>query len=121
MVSSRTEAFIDLRARVERSIDALNRGDPGPLLSHYRDDVRVRVPLYRPDDPIGETEILGKSAFRDFLLRYLASHQSYQVRDIHPEPFGMLISLECAQGDRMTVRVTFDEAGLGANVTVYVT
>ena len=121
MVSSRTDASVDLRARVERSIDALNDGDPGPLLSHYRDDVRVRVPLYRPGDPIGETKICGKPAFRDFLLRYLASHQSYQVRDVHPESTGMLISLECAQGDRMTVRVNFDETGLGTTVTVYVT
>ena len=119
MVSSRTDASIDLKARVERSIDALNRGDADQL--HHRYDVAVSIPLYRPGDPIAETEIRGKPASRNFLLRYLASHQSDQVRDVHSEPSGMLVSHECAQGDRMTVRVNFDETGWGLTVTVYVT
>lgn len=121
MPRSSPQTLSALRARIEHSIEELNRGNPDEVLARYRDDVEVRVPVYRPGDPVGEPVMRGKAAFRDFLLRYLGAHQSYRLRDLHPEPGGMMLSLECENGDRMTVRIENDADGLGRRVTIFAT
>ncbi len=109
-----------LRERVRRSIDSLNAGDPDPMLQMYSDDVIVFIPLYRPTDPAGDTVLRGKAAYREFLLKYVGHHRSYRVLDVVARPNGMLVSLECEIGERLTAQIEFDADGIARFVTIFI-
>jgi hypothetical protein len=108
-----------LLERVERSVSALNAGDPDPMLSGYADDVEVRIPFYREDDPLGPPTIRGKSAYRDYLLAYMARHKALTVISVAPVNRGMLVTLLDGEGRWLTVMVALDAHGIGRTATVY--
>ncbi len=89
------------------------------MLSGYADDVEVRIPFYREDDPRGPPTIRGKSAYRDYLLGYMSRHKALTVVSVAPVRTGMMVTLLDGQGRWLTVIVALDEQGIGRIATVF--
>lgn len=113
VTAARLSAF---RARVDHSIAALNDGDPEPLLAGYADDVRVITPLYRAGDAVGEPVLVGRSSFRDYLLRFLQAYGRYALVDVALNPRSFLIVVAVPGDHRITISVECDENLIGRRV-----
>lgn len=95
-----------VRRMIRRRVDALGRGDPGPLLAGYADD----AVLVFPGNSSWSGEHRGKPAIEAFLRRFLEVGIVGEVHDI----------LVNGPPWRTTVCVLFaDRAVDGAGVTVY--
>jgi hypothetical protein len=105
--------------RVERSVSALNAGNPEPMLTGYAEDVEVRIPFYRADDPAGPPTIRGKAAYREYLLDYMARHGVLTVVSVQPLSAGMMVHLLDSGGRALTLSVTLDSQGIARAATVF--
>jgi hypothetical protein len=109
-----TEALI--KARVQHSIARLNAGDPDDLLAGYAEDVVVITPLYPLAHAVGEPELRGKAAFRDYLLDQLALYARFSLVNLFLRERGFLLMLESETAETLAVSVEFNQEGLGQRV-----
>lgn len=109
----------ELRQRAERSIAALNAGDPEPMLQGYAEDVVVLTPVFRLGEPVGQSEIRGKAAFRAYLLNYRDLYQGFSVVDAFPNERGFVLMLETGARTTITVSIEVNDKGLGQRVLFF--
>ena len=67
-----------VRRQIRRNIDALNRGDPGPLLQGYADD----AVLVFPGQSSWGGEHRGRAAIERFLRRFVAAGLTGEAEDV---------------------------------------
>lgn len=107
-----------LRDRIGRAVERLNDGDPDEFVKHYAHDVTVIVPVYKAGDTVGAPEFRGRAELRAFLLRHLTQHRRYHLLDVVRVDHGMMISLECLNGDRLAFSIDLGEDGICHRVMI---
>ena len=89
------------------------------MLKGYAEDVVVLTPVFRLGEPVGESEIRGKAAFRAYLLNYLELYQGFSVTDAFPNERGFVVMLQTGAGNTITVSIEVNEQGLGQRVLFF--
>lgn len=110
----------ELKERVARSTEALNAGDPEPLLASYADDVVVVSPLADREDPATDFVLHGKAAYRNFLLTFLEFHGGFEITGLALDEAGqVVVAILTRSGERKQLVVTLDEEGRGTRAVVF--